>query len=166
VNLSYALLCFWSFCALSVTMGMNLWFAACRFSACFLNTVTVFGLTLLSCNCKYWRHARYSVKQILPSTTTFHIFNVTYKLRNNKQQLMQQNTYNLYSYKSPTCFDPAGPSSGRIVLIHYGCVYTCQARPWPDLTWPSLAWPAVHTQTADSTRYLSNGGWNLRHIHT
>jgi hypothetical protein len=45
-------------------------------------------------------------------------------IRNNKHQLMHQNIYNLYSWKSPTCFDPAGPSSGRIILIHYGCVYT------------------------------------------
>jgi hypothetical protein len=37
---------------------------------------------------------------------------------------MHQNIYNLYSQKSPTCFDLSGPSSGRIVLIHYCCVYT------------------------------------------
>jgi hypothetical protein len=42
----------------------------------------------------------------------------------NKHQLIHQNIYNLYSWESPTCFDPAGPSSGRIVLIDYGCVYT------------------------------------------
>jgi hypothetical protein len=45
-------------------------------------------------------------------------------IQHNKHQLMHQNIYNLYLWKSPTCFDPAGPYSGRIVLIHYGCVYS------------------------------------------
>jgi hypothetical protein len=45
-------------------------------------------------------------------------------IRNNKHQLMHQNIYNLYSWKSATCCDPAKPSSGRMFLIYYGCVYT------------------------------------------
>jgi hypothetical protein len=52
---------------------------------------------------------------------------------------MHQNIYKLYSQKSPTCFDPAGPSSGRIVCPR---------------------------DRVDSMRYLSNGGWNPGHIHT
>jgi hypothetical protein len=44
-------------------------------------------------------------------------------IRSNKHQLMHQNIYNLYSWKSPTYFDSAGPSSGRIIFIHYGCIY-------------------------------------------
>jgi hypothetical protein len=39
---------------------------------------------------------------------------------------MYQNTYNLYSWNSPTCFDPAGSSSGRIVCYTVGCTYTVQ----------------------------------------
>jgi hypothetical protein len=32
--------------------------------------------------------------------------------------------YIIFIRESPTCFDPAGPSSGRILWTHYGCVYT------------------------------------------
>jgi hypothetical protein len=53
----------------------------------------------------------------------YHLKRKVKEIRNNKHQLMHQNIYNLYSLKSPTCFDPAGPSSGRIILIHYDRIY-------------------------------------------
>jgi hypothetical protein len=37
---------------------------------------------------------------------------------------VHQNTYNLYSWKPPTFFDPAGSSSGRIVCYTVGYTYT------------------------------------------
>jgi hypothetical protein len=77
-------------------------------------------------------------------------------IRNNKHQIMHQNVYNFYSWKFPTCFDPAGPFSARTVWIHCGCVYTvkCECALGFILRLRGIVYSprSGFTQTAESTR--------------
>jgi hypothetical protein len=104
----------------------------------------------------------------------YQLFWVPLLIRNNKHQLMHRNIYNLYSWKSPTCFDPAGPSSGRIVLIHYGCFYTvnCECALGFILRLRGIVFcprsgytqPAGYTQTADKTILPEDGPAGSKHV--
>jgi hypothetical protein len=69
---------------------------------------------------------------------------------------MHQNIHNLYSWKSPTCFDPAGPSSGRRVSIHYGCVYTVKCE---SALGSILRVLPAHTRTVHFTSHTEDGSW-------